>query len=462
MMKVFLCGIAGTGMSALAGLFKQKGFEVHGSDENFYPPVDRILEDMDVVLYKGYDAANIPQDVDVCVVGNVISRGNPEAEYILNHNLEYHSMAEALYRFFIKGKLSVVVAGTHGKTTITSFISHLLTEAGLDPGFFIGGKPLDFDSNYKTGGGDYFVMEGDEYETSFFDRSSKFLKYHARFLILTSLEYDHLDFFPDESLYIKSFANLVNQVPANGLIIANGDFPMNRIAVQKAFTPVRFYGENNADTRISNIQRDETGYSFTIESGDVSLEFRTPLLGRYNIWNLAAGIELGLYLGIPHHTIQTEVSSFNGVERRLRPINQIKNVLVLEDFAHHPTSIANIVASAKEAYPNHQIICAFEPRSWSLRRNFFQDRLADCFSLADRVVLKDVFQKERIPDGQSLDVAAIRDKLRLQGKTVEIFDDYDGIKQYLRHLDFDTPGILLLISNGSFGDIPRCMREMKL
>jgi UDP-N-acetylmuramate: L-alanyl-gamma-D-glutamyl-meso-diaminopimelate ligase len=462
MMKVFLCGIAGTGMSALAGLFKQKGFEVHGSDENFYPPVDKILERMDVHLYKGYDATNIPKDVDVCVIGNVISRGNPEAEYILNHDLEYYSMAEALYRFFIKGKQSVVVAGTHGKTTITSFISHLLSEAGLKPGFFIGGKPLDFDSNYSAAAGDYFVMEGDEYETSFFDRSSKFLKYHAKYLILTSLEYDHLDFFPSESLYIKSFTNLVNQVPANGLIVANGDFPMNRTVVEKAFTPVRFYGETGAGTRISNIQRDNDGYRFTIESGDVSLDFSTSLLGRYNIWNLAAGIELGLHLGIPQNTIRAAVKSFSGVERRLRPINRLKNLLVLEDFAHHPTSIANIVASAKEAYPWHKIICAFEPRSWSLRRNFFQDRLAECFNLADTVVFKDVFQKERIPEGQSLDVQAIRDKLRRLGKTVEIFDTYEQIKSYLGQLDIETPGILLLISNGGFGDIPRYMKEIKL
>ena len=461
-MKVFLCGIAGTGMSALAGLFKQKGFEVHGSDENFYPPVDRILERMDVHLYKGYDAANIPEDVDVFVIGNVISRGNPEAEYILNHNLEYYSMAEALYRFFIKGKQSVVVAGTHGKTTITSFISHLLSEAGLKPGFFIGGKPLDFDSNYSVGDGDYFVMEGDEYETSFFDRSSKFLKYHANYLVLTSMEYDHLDFFPSESLYVKSFTNLVNQVPSNGLIIANGDFPMNRTVVEKAFTPVCFYGESGADTRITNIHREDGGYRFTVESDGEVLNCSTPLLGRYNIWNLAAGIALGLHIGIPHDTIRAAVESFSGVERRMRPINRLKNLLVLEDFAHHPTSIANIVTSAKEAYPGHKIICAFEPRSWSLRRNFFQDRLADCFAQADQVVLKDVFQKERIPAGESLDVAAIRDKLRSQGKTVEVFDQYDEIKSYLRQLDFEVPGVLLLISNGSFGDIPRYMKEMKL
>ncbi len=460
-MKVFLCGIAGTGMSALAGLFKQKGFEVFGSDEHFYPPVDRILEEMEVTLFQGYDACNIPEDVDVCVIGNVISRGNPEAEYILNNDIEYHSMAEALYRFFIKGKRSVVVAGTHGKTTITSFISHLLSVAGKEPGFFIGGKPLDFASNHSTGSGDFFIMEGDEYETSFFDRSSKFLKYHPRYLVLSSLEYDHLDFFPDEASYKKSFTNLVNQVPSNGLIIANGDVPMNRKVVEKAFTPVRFYGEAESDVMIRAIERDEAGYSFTLASSDFSIDCRTRLLGRYNIWNLAAGIVLGIHLGIPPETIRTAVSTFSGVERRLRLINQIKNTLVLEDFAHHPTSIANIVASVKEVYPERKIVCAFEPRSWSLRRNFFQDRLALSFALADEVILKDVYQKERIPEGERLDISIIRDRLRARGKTVEVFDDYDGIRQYLENLDFETGTVLLLISNGSFGDIPRYMKEMK-
>jgi len=244
-MNVFLSGIAGTGMSSLAGLFKQKGENVSGSDVNFYPPVDKILEQMNVKLFSPYNAGNIPGDVDACVIGNIISRGNPEAEYILNNDIPYYSMAEALYEFFIKGKKSVVAAGTHGKTTISTFISYLLDYARLEPGFFIGGKPLDFDSNYSVGKGDYFVTEGDEYETSFFDRSSKFLKYHPLYLILSALEYDHLDFFPYESIYLKAFQNLVNQVPSKGLIVMNSDYPMNFKAVEKAFTPVVTYGTAN-------------------------------------------------------------------------------------------------------------------------------------------------------------------------------------------------------------------------
>ena len=361
-MKVFLNGIAGTGMSSLAGLFSQKGYEVLGSDVNFYPPVDKILEKMKAKIFSPYDSKNIPADVDFCVTGNVISRGNPEAEHILNNNIEYYSMAEALYKFFIKGTESIVACGTHGKTTITSFIAHLLHTAGQDPGFFIGGKPENFPSNYAVGGGKYFVSEGDEYETSFFDRSSKFLKYHPLYLILSALEYDHLDFFPDESLYIKSFQNLVNQVPGNGLIILNNDYPMNRQVVEKAFTPVKTYGsETDCDYVIKNIEYDQGSevYSFVLKNGPKEALFKSRIPGRYNLWNLTTGIILGFHLGIAEKTIKAAAESFAGVERRLNIINSVGETIFLEDFAHHPTSIKKVLESVKDSYPGRKIFTLF-------------------------------------------------------------------------------------------------------
>jgi UDP-N-acetylmuramate: L-alanyl-gamma-D-glutamyl-meso-diaminopimelate ligase len=356
-MKVFLVGIGGVGMSSIAGLFYQNGYKVYGSDTNFYPPVDKILKKMNAKIFNSYEKKNIPDDIDFCVIGNIVSRGNPEAEYILNTNIEYYSMSEALYKFFIKGKKSVVVAGTHGKTTISSFISHLFDYAGLKPGFFIGGKPLNFESNYSVGSGEYFVVEGDEYETSFFDRSSKFLKYHPLYLILTSLEYDHIDFFSDEGSYVKSFKNLVNQVPSNGIIIMNGDFKMNRKVVEKSLTPVITYGSKNADYLIKNIELKNNQYQFILKNQSNEMKFRTSLLGKYNIWNLSSGIILGLHLGIQEKVIREAVETFKGVDRRLRIINKVKNTLFLEDFAHHPTSIKNSLESLKELYPEKRIIC---------------------------------------------------------------------------------------------------------
>jgi UDP-N-acetylmuramate: L-alanyl-gamma-D-glutamyl-meso-diaminopimelate ligase len=459
--KVFLSGIAGTGMSSLAGLFKQEGYQVWGSDVNFYPPVDKILENMKAKLFHPYDEKNIPKDADFCIIGNIISRGNPEAEYILNNDIQYYSMAEALYQFFIKGKKSIVAAGTHGKTTIASFVSYLLHFAGMTPGFFIGGKPMDFDSNYRVATGDYFVIEGDEYETSFFDRSSKFLKYHPYYLILSALEYDHLDFFPSESLYLKAFQNLVNQVPSNGLIILNNDSPLNLNAVAKAFTPVVTYGtENNPDYLVKNIEYKNSHYTFKLKHRSKEIIFTTPLSGRYNVWNLTTGIILGLHLGVPEKTLQEAVETFKGVERRLNQINSIGNTLFLEDFAHHPTSIKQVLQSVREAYPNKRLIAFFEPRSWSLRRNFFQDRLAASFLDADEIFIKEVYQKERIPKDQRLDITKIKEELIQKGKKITVFDDTREIKDFLKNLDYSPENVVVILSNGSFDGLPDFVREL--
>lgn len=461
-MKVFLSGIAGTGMSSLAGLFKEKGFDVSGSDVNFYPPVDKILEKMNVTLFNPYSAGNIPRDIDFCIIGNIISRGNPEAEHILNNQITYYSMAEALYRFFIKGKKSIVAAGTHGKTTITSFISYLLNYARLSPGFFIGGKPLDFESNYAVGSGEHFVIEGDEYETSFFDRSSKFLKYHPFYLILSALEYDHLDFFPNESLYLKAFQNLVNQVPSNGLIILNNDYSMNSRAVEKAFTPVVSYGtQNNPDYLIKNLRFEDGNYKFTLKHKSKEAHFSTPLSGRYNAWNLASGIILGFHLGIPESVIREAVQTFQGVERRMNLINQIGNTIFLEDFAHHPTSIKQVLQSLRETYPQKELIVLFEPRSWSLRRNFFQDRLARSFLDAHQIFFKEVFQKEKIPPDQRLDVRQIQTELLGEGKKITLFEDIRVVEDYLKNLDISRGYVVILLSNGSFDGLPGFVRKLK-
>jgi UDP-N-acetylmuramate: L-alanyl-gamma-D-glutamyl-meso-diaminopimelate ligase len=459
-MKVFLSGIAGTGMSSLAGLFSEKGYEVYGSDENFYPPVDKILSKMNAKIYSGFSQSNIPADVDFCVIGNVISRGNPEAEFILNEGIEFYSMAEALYKYFVRGKESIVVAGTHGKTTISSFVTYLLSQAGLDPGFFIGGKPLDFETNFKLGSGSRFVIEGDEYETSFFDRSSKFLKYFPKYLILTALEYDHVDFFPTEELYAKSFINLVNQVPSEGLIVVNGDFEMNQTVVKKSFAPVVTFGKGNHDFQITNIGFEKDHYCFNLVNKSAKLEFRSFLLGKYNIWNLCAGIILGMHLGIAEDVLKQTVETFQGVERRLKVLNKIKNTLFIEDFAHHPTSIRNVLESVAERYPEKKIITLFEPRSWSLRRNLFQDELARSFIHLDELVIKEVFQKEKIPERERLDVKKIKQDLGKNNKKVLIFNQYEEIIDYLKTINLSIDQVILIISNGDFGGIPGFIKEL--
>ncbi len=461
-MKVFFSGIAGTGMSSLAGLFNQAGHQVYGSDIHFYPPVDQILEKMNVKIFQGFDPENIPNDVDLCVIGNVISRGNPEAEFILNHDIPYDSMAGTLYDYFIKGSQSIVVAGTHGKTTIASFAAYLLDHAGLHPGFFIGGKPVDFDQNYELGSGDYFITEGDEYETSFFDRSSKFLKYFPKNLILTALEYDHIDFFPDRDLYLKSFQNLVNQVPSGGAIINNSDFPMNLEAVKNSFTPMISYGSGPCDFQIGYIEWDKGHYCFSLKHSSQEISFRCSVLGRHNIWNLCAGIILGLHLDIPEKVIKKAVETFRGVERRLRILGEIQKTVFLEDFAHHPTSVEILLKSIREIFPGRKIIALFEPRSWSLRRNVFQNQLINSLANADVIGIKDVYQKEKILPEERLDVDRIRTELQRSGKAVTIFSEYDDIKSFLETINYKQSQVIALISNGDFGGIPAYIKKLTI
>jgi UDP-N-acetylmuramate: L-alanyl-gamma-D-glutamyl-meso-diaminopimelate ligase len=449
--KIFLCGIAGTGMSALAGLFRKKGYEVYGSDIHYYPPVDGLLKSLRITLFEGFAAKNIPADIDFCVIGNVVGRGNPEVEFILNQAIEYYSMAEALQRFFIKGKESLVVAGSHGKTTTASFVAHLLTIAGCRPGFFIGGKPLNFAGNYRLGRGDYFVTEGDEYETAFFDRTAKFFKYRPDRLLITALEHDHIDFYPSAASYLQSFQNLVNQVPGRGTIIVNCDYEMALQAVARAFTPVISY-QNGADYEITNLNAKNGGYDFRLKSSSRQWGFHTQLAGSYNVWNLTAGIILALELRLPLKAIEKALATFKGVERRLTVIGQLRNTIFIEDFAHHPTAIANVLRALPSMYPQHEILVVFEPRSWSLRRNFFQDQLPASLAAAAEIVIKDVFEKEKIPASERLDVAKVKKDLETMGKGVQVFENYHDIQQFLSALDFSSKRVIILLSNGDVHD----------
>jgi UDP-N-acetylmuramate: L-alanyl-gamma-D-glutamyl-meso-diaminopimelate ligase len=444
----------------LAGLFKSLGYEVYGSDNHFYPPVDRLLADLRVNLFEGFAAENIPENVDFCVIGNAISRGNPEAEHILNQRLEYFSMAEALQRFFIKGKRSLVVAGSHGKTTTASFVAHLLSVAGLRPGFFIGGKPVNFAANYQLAAGDFFVSEGDEYETAFFDRSAKFFKYRPDLLLITALEHDHIDFYRTAESYLQSFRNLVNQVPGQGRIIVNGDYEMARQAVSRSFAPVIFYGLSPSAYQIAAVQPKRGGYDFELKQGGRSWTFHTPLAGPYNVWNLTAGIILARELGLNEAVLTEALATFQGVQRRMERIGRVRNTVFLEDFAHHPTAITQALSGLRDAYPGKKIVAVFEPRSWSLRRNFFQGRLPDSLAHADEIIIKDIYEKEKIPPGERLAVDALKAELEARGKAVHVFADFDEIKQFVGALDFGRNQVVILLSNGDVRDFTDWVKSL--
>jgi UDP-N-acetylmuramate: L-alanyl-gamma-D-glutamyl-meso-diaminopimelate ligase len=455
-----LLGIGGTGMSALAGLLVESGWRVSGSDQAIYPPVDAILAELKVEISQGYRVEDLPISADLYVIGNVVARGNPQAEQILNQDLPYLSMAEALYRHAIAGHESCVIAGAHGKTTITSMVAHILHRAGRDPGLFVGGKPANFAANHRLGRGRYFVSEGDEYETAFFDRSSKFLHYHPRYLILTSLEYDHLDVFPSEALYLKSFQNLVNQVPGEGLIVVHQDFPMGMQAVAKAHTPVVSYGERGGDVRVQDIAQSSAGLAFTLRGDGWDRRLTLGIGGRYNAHNAAAAAILTSRLGIPEEIIEKALASFAGVERRLQLLARRGRIAYYEDFAHHPTAIASVLASLREGNPGCYLVAAFEPRSWSLRRNFFQTPLACSLALADEIVLQDVYEKEKIPESERLDVDRLAAELAAAGKKVVRSQTADDVWTAVTALNPDRPAVAVLLSNGSFGGLPARLREL--
>jgi UDP-N-acetylmuramate: L-alanyl-gamma-D-glutamyl-meso-diaminopimelate ligase len=335
-----------------------------------------------------------------------------------------------------------------------------LDVAGLQPGFFIGGKPLNFTANYQLGRGDYFVTEGDEYETAFFDRTAKFFKYRPDRLLITALEHDHLDFYKTPESYLQSFLNLVNQVPGRGTIIVNRDYEMAIQAVARPFTPVITYGQSAADFEISHVQAKNSGYDFCLTNNSRQWHFHTPLAGRYNVWNLAAAIILALELQLPLAAIEKALATFQGVERRLSVIGRVQNTVFLEDFAHHPTAIANVLQSLPALYPQHEILVVFEPRSWSLRRNFFQDQLPVSLAAAGEIIIKDVFEKEKIPAAERLDVAKVKKKLETMGRSVLVFENYIAIEQSLSALDFSRPRVIILLSNGDVHDFTDWVKNL--
>lgn len=461
--KVHMLGICGTGMSALAGLLKSKGALVSGSDTQFYPPVGPMLRKMGVTVFEGYDARHIRPGIDLFVVGNVVGRGNPEVERLLNAGCAYESMAEALYRYVLAGRRTVVLAGTHGKTTTSAFLSHLFSCCDRDPGYFIAGNPVDLPQHFRLGGGEHFFVEGDEYETAFFDRSSKFLKYRPHDLILTALEHDHVDFFPEAAAYQKSFSNLVNTVPGDGLILYNQDYPMAREVIRGAFSRTFAFGLNpglpsGVLIRVDGI--DDAGISFALPWHGGDLHFTTPLIGRYNLLNLCAGILYGLHSGLEYGEIEAAVRSFHGVERRMTRLGQIGNTLFLEDFAHHPTAIASAIRAVKETYPHKKALTVIEPRSWSLRRNRFAAALRDSLQSSDEVWICEIYQKEKLAAAERLDVNGLSGELASADRPARAAQDAEQIWTWLQELDTRQERVVLLLSNGAFGGLPGRVRAL--
>jgi UDP-N-acetylmuramate: L-alanyl-gamma-D-glutamyl-meso-diaminopimelate ligase len=451
-----LIGVCGTAMATLAALLKSRGYQVQGSDQQVYPPMSDFLVAEGIKTFSGYSADNITADIDLVVVGNAISRGNPELETVLERKLRYCSLPEAIRDHFLWGARSIVLAGTHGKTTTTSLTGWLLTHGGLDPSMLVGGIALNFGSqgsSYQVGKGRDFVIEGDEYDSAFFDKTAKFLKYLPDIAVINNIEFDHADIYADLEAVLVAFRRLVRLVPRNGLLLIGADSPHAKALVPTAVSPVETFGlDETATWRGSSIEHRDGLTRFDVHrDGALFGRFESPLLGVHNVRNALAAIAVGTRVGIPQHTLAEGLRQFRGIKRRLETVGVANGVTVLDDFAHHPTAVHETLSALRTGYPGRRLWAVFEPRSASSCRRVFQDDFARAFGAADEVVLAAVF-RSTLPEDERLSAEQLVLDLTRQGRHARHIPEIDDIVSTIARERRDGD-VVVLMSNGGFGGI---------
>ena len=458
--RVYLIGIGGTAMASLAGMLQKRGYVVGGSDEHVYPPMSTYLETLGIPVLEGYTREHLETfRPDLVVIGNVAAKTNAEAEATLAMDLPYTSMPEAIYELFIKGKHSVVVSGTHGKTTTTSLMAWILEAGGRDPSMVVGGIPLNFNANFKLGSGPDFVIEGDEYNTAFFDKGPKFMHYKANTLIVNNIEFDHADIYPDLSAIIEAFRKAVQQIAPNDVIIANGDdanvAPLRKDSRARWVT----FGlrRRDADIFAADMQFGTETTSFTAWwEGKEWSRFRITLSGRHNILNALAVIAAARLGGLSAEEIQKGLETFKGIKRRMEVRGVERGVTVIDDFAHHPTAIATTLNGARRRYPGRRVWALFEPRSISSSRKEFEAGYIDAFHEADRVIIGPIFHRDRYETRYGLDkmmsVPAIISRLSADGIPATQIDDFDAIADSVAR-DASENDVVVVMSSGAFGGV---------
>ena len=459
-----MIGIGGIAMGNLAFMLKQAGHTVSGSDHKLYPPMSDKLKEWGLKTYEGFSAANLGKP-DLVIIGNAISRGNPEVEEVLNRGLDYMSMPQAIGNFFLKKKKVIVIAGTHGKTTTTFLTHHILKQAGLKPGLFAGGIRKDGSPGFEIGDGEYFVIEGDEYDSAFFDKSSKFLHYRPHFLVMTSLDFDHADIFPNLDAIKTMFKRLLNLVPSKGKVFYWAG-SKNLVELCKDFkhAPVVSYevGSKSSTLRLRSVSGSKLQKAFSVKSGK---ELESPLIGLHNFRNTEVAANICLAAGLSEDKIFKGIESFPGVKRRQDILFKSASAVVMEDFAHHPVAIEETVKAVKEAYPNYKIISLFEPRSATSHRNVFQKEFAECFKKSDVAIVTEVFNVSKVDKKNRLDVKKLVKEIPTKSKikkAVYAKDTSDLLLKLSSELKaFSKDKIVVLaMSNGAFGGIYPELIEM--
>jgi len=468
---IHLIGICGTAMASLAGMLKQRGFHVTGSDAAAYPPMSDFLLGLDIPVAQPFAAKNLEPRPNLVVIGNAISRGNVELEYVLDQRLDFCSLPQLLHDEFLRGKEVLVVAGTHGKTTTTSMLSWIFHSAGLDPSFLIGGIAENFGSSFHLGKGKHFILEGDEYDTAFFDKGPKFLHYFPDSIILTSVEFDHADIYKDLDAVETAFKRLVNLIPRRGRIIAfdgtvgeaSESASLER-SLAKAFCPVDRYGTGpRASWKVTNLKLDPGHTTWTVlHNGEHFADFDFPLAGEYNVWNATAAAALAFSCGISKESIAAALKTFKSVKRRLEVKAQVNGITIIDDFAHHPTAIAGTLKALRARYAGARVWAILEPRSNTLRRRVLQSDLARSLAQADEVIVANVFRSEAIPEDERLELPALAAEIKQHGRPARLLADADAIVHTIVP-ELRSGDVVAILSNGGFGGIyeklPARLRE---
>ena len=463
---IHLIGICGTAMASLAGMLNQRGFRVSGSDAAAYPPMSDFLAGLGIPVAQPFAVQNLQPRPDMVVVGNAISRGNVELEQVLDQRIPFCSLPQLLHDEFLRGKEVLVVAGTHGKTTTTSMLAWIFHSAGMQPSFLIGGIAENFGSSFHLGQGKHFILEGDEYDTAFFDKGPKFLHYFPDSVILTSVEFDHADIYKDLDAVETAFKRLVNLIPRRGRIVAfdgsTGDVATGEATesaslercLAKAFCPVERYGNGpKAAWRIANLQLKPDGTAWTVlRDGRPWAEFEFPLAGEYNVWNATAAAALAAQCGVSKEEIAAALMTFKSVKRRLEIKARINGITIIDDFAHHPTAIAGTLKALRARYAGARLWAILEPRSNTLRRRVLQSELARSLALADEIIVAAVFRSEAVPEGERLELPALAAEILHSGKRARLMPDADAIVQTIAP-ELRSGDVIAILSNGGFGGI---------
>ena len=446
-------------MASLAGMLEARGHRVTGSDENVYPPMSTMLESIGIQILRGYNAANLNPTPDCVVVGNAIPRGNPEVEETLNRRLVYRSLPEVLKDEFIRGRRSLVVAGTHGKTTTASLAAWIIDQAGLNPSFLVGGVVQNFGVSFRVTESDYFIIEGDEYDTAYFDKGPKFMHYQPELAIVNNIEFDHADIYKDLEAVKLAFRRLMNLVPANGSLIAGWDSPPVRNVVssfgQKLFTRLETFGTGaEARWQARNIAFSKGVTRFAVfRDGTKWSDFQTPLIGEFNVRNCLAAMVAADAWGVDQKAIAEALRTFESVRRRCEVRGEINDITVIDDFAHHPTAVRETLTALKTKYDGRRIVAVFEPRSRTSCHATFQSAYIDAFAPADYVIVSRVYDAQRAAEmGGVLNIERLIEDIAATRKPAFAITDVDEIVSTLRD-QLRSGDVVAIMSNGSFGGI---------